>query len=327
VKRSRFAQVLKTQKRIESAEVFQNRLVHFLAVTEDTYNAAVPFHGSPHAADVMVTTEWFFRSRYFRDTMSKMDHLMGLLAAAVHDAGHPGRNNLFFAKTMAPLAIRYNDKSILENMHVALAFKLMQTNEEADWFSLLPRDAREPAGEENDTPAANLQQYVRKGLISMVLATDMAKHAKCVSRLKGFVMNGVDEQPANNALKQEALERKFLMLDVVLHAADISNPTKPRPAMLRWIHHLLDELWTQGDEESRLGLEVSPLCDRAAGQTSVPKTQLGFIDFVIQPLFAPITALVHEAQEATQNLEENKAFWQQMEEKQALPEEIFAQCT
>ena len=29
------------------------------------------------------------------------------------------RNNLFHTKTMSPLAVTYNDKSVLENMHVA----------------------------------------------------------------------------------------------------------------------------------------------------------------------------------------------------------------
>ena len=35
------------------------------------------------------------------------------------------RNNLFHTKTMSPWAITYNDKSVLENMHVASAFKVM----------------------------------------------------------------------------------------------------------------------------------------------------------------------------------------------------------
>ena len=40
-----------------------------------------------------------------------------------------GRNNLFHTKTMSPLAITYNDKSVLENMHVASAFEVMQQDD------------------------------------------------------------------------------------------------------------------------------------------------------------------------------------------------------
>ena len=35
------------------------------------------------------------------------------------------RNNLFHTKTMSPLAVTYNDKNVLENMHVASAFQVM----------------------------------------------------------------------------------------------------------------------------------------------------------------------------------------------------------
>ena len=35
------------------------------------------------------------------------------------------RNNLFHTKTMSPLAVTYNDKSVLENMHVSEAFRVM----------------------------------------------------------------------------------------------------------------------------------------------------------------------------------------------------------
>merc|ERR550525_907765 len=111
---------------------------------------------------------------------------MGIMASAIHDVGHPGKNNLFHTKTMAPLALRYNDQSILENMHVALSFEMMQRDSESDWFSLLLTDAPGQGGGPG-TPAINLQQYVRKGLISMVLATDMAKHSEQTQDLQSFV--------------------------------------------------------------------------------------------------------------------------------------------
>ena len=41
-----------------------------------------------------------------------------LMAALVHDIGHPGKTNRFMTRTDHALAIQYNDQSVLENMHV-----------------------------------------------------------------------------------------------------------------------------------------------------------------------------------------------------------------
>jgi len=49
-----------------------------------------------------------------------------LISAAIHDFEHPGLNNNFLEKSRHPLAIKYNDISILENHHIAASFKIMQ---------------------------------------------------------------------------------------------------------------------------------------------------------------------------------------------------------
>merc|ERR1719464_1475380 len=113
-----------------------------------------------------------------------LDHLMGLIAAAIHDVGHPGTSPLFQTKTMSDLAIRYNDRSVLENYHVSLAFETMLKTSSCNWFALLPKDAWPEGGD--SSPIANLQQYMRRGLIEMVLATDMSGHARHMDQLRDF---------------------------------------------------------------------------------------------------------------------------------------------
>jgi hypothetical protein len=61
-----------------------------------------------------------------RAGLSRLERFAIILAAAVHDLGHPGVNNAFLVKTRAPMALTYNDRSVNENMHACLAFSLAQ---------------------------------------------------------------------------------------------------------------------------------------------------------------------------------------------------------
>lgn len=305
---------------------FRSCMVRFLGAIDALYNANVPYHNSAHAADVMMTMEWLLSTEYMRSQVSTLDHLLVMVAAAIHDVGHPGRNNLFLTKTMAPLAVTYNDKSVLENMHLAKSFETMQKDEETNWFALLPRSHRDEDG--NASP--DLQQYVRRGLIDMVLATDMTKHAEQVQKVEllAEAMACKDEStPASSsgshASKQEALEKKLCLLECTLHAADISNPCKPRPIMLQWTERVLEEFWAQGDEERALGVDISPLCDRESGRKTVPKGQIGFINFVIQPFYSPLAEVIPEVQEALDELMKNRSFWEEMEREQVPIEQLF----
>lgn len=310
---------------------FESCMLRFFGKVDEMYLPEQEYHHAGHAADVMMTMEWFLQTNFMRARVSTLEHVMAMVAGAIHDVGHPGRNNLFLTKTMAPLAVTYNDKSVLENMHVAKCFETMQGDPSLNWFSLLPRKHSEEAGQAHD-----LQQFVRRGLIDMVLATDMARHADFVRKIEAFAEEVREEgSPASQsveelaackppAAKQVALEKKLLLLETILHAADISNPCKPRPIMLRWTQKILAEFWAQGDEEKSLGIEVSPLCDRESGRQAVPKGQIGFINFVIRPFYLPIAELIPEAKEAVQELDQNLAFWQDMDGKQAGFEELLA---
>ena len=62
-----------------------------------------------------------------KDTISasKEDLFSILLAAAVHDVKHPGRNNNFQSNGTTGFALTYNQASILENLHISHAFRRM----------------------------------------------------------------------------------------------------------------------------------------------------------------------------------------------------------
>lgn len=54
--------------------------------------------------------------------------MAAIFAAAIHDVDHPGLTNQYLINTSSELALMYNDESVLENHHLAVAFKLIQNN-------------------------------------------------------------------------------------------------------------------------------------------------------------------------------------------------------
>lgn len=128
-------------------------------------------HNKVHAADVVQGTHFILSRPEVHPHMSNLEYYGPLLAAAVHDFEHPGLNNLFHVNAEWELAIRYNDKAVLENHHVAAAFKIA-TEGECDPFAELDRDEK---------------KEIRSQMIDMVLATDMTTHFEHLGQFKSQV--------------------------------------------------------------------------------------------------------------------------------------------
>ncbi len=60
----------------------------------------------------------------------------------------------------------------------------------------------------------------------------------------------------------------------MIHLADLGNPAKPIDLYRMWNQRILEELWRQGDRERKMGLEISPMCDRY--MVTVEKSQVSW---------------------------------------------------
>ncbi|KAL4839409.1 hypothetical protein H8958_000812 [Nasalis larvatus] len=96
-----------------------------------------------------------------------------------------------------------------------------------------------------------------------------------------------------NLTKDEFVIDKPKALSLLLHAADISHPTKQWSVHSRWTKALMEEFFRQGDKEAELGLPFSPLCDRTS--TLVAQSQIGFIDFIVEPTFSVLTDVAEKS--------------------------------
>lgn len=86
--------------------------------------------------------------------------------------------------------------------------------------------------------------------------------------------------------KTELFNTQQEFLNILLHLADISNPTKPWSVYSKWTELVMKEFWRQGEEEKTLGLPVSFLCDRKT--TKIPNAQIGFMDGIVLPMLSTV---------------------------------------
>ncbi|XP_043931190.1 calcium/calmodulin-dependent 3',5'-cyclic nucleotide phosphodiesterase 1A isoform X2 [Protopterus annectens] len=217
-----------------------------------------PYHNLVHAADVTQTVHYLMLHTGIMHWLTELEILAMVFAAAIHDYEHTGTTNNFHIQTRSEVAIFYNDRSVLENHHVSAAYRLMQEDEMNILLNLSKDDWRE----------------LRALVIEMVLATDMSSHFQQIKTMRHSV-----QQP-------EGLDKAKAM-SLMLHAADISHPAKTWKLHHRWTKALMEEFFRQGDKEAELGLPFSPLCDRTS--TMVAQSQIGFIDFIVEPTFSVLT--------------------------------------
>eukprot|EP00741_Cyanophora_paradoxa_P018983 tig00021108_g18326.t1 len=273
---------------VERLKLSPTRLSTFLAKLEQRYMEN-PYHNGTHAADVLQSMHFIMGpgglSAYLppeKDRDRDIVMMAALFAAIAHDTAHPGVNNAFHVANQMELAVTYNDKSVLENYHVASSFRLLR---EADCDFLEGRLSRTE------------RQEFRRIAISMVLATDLALHFETLGQFKTRIT-------APNFGTPDDLR---LLLNMGLKVADVGHASKELPLHLRWSARVMEEFFAQGDQEKARSLPCSPFMDRLT--TNVPNCQTGFLDFIVQPAieawaqFLPGCAPLHG------ELAKNHAHW------------------
>lgn len=285
--------IFQERELLKTFKIPVDTLITYLMTLEDHYHADVAYHNSLHAADVTQSTHVLLSTPALDAVFTDLEILAALFAAAIHDVDHPGVSNQFLINTNSELALMYNDESVLENHHLAVGFKLLQ-EENCDIFQNLPKRQR---------------QTMRKMVIDMVLATDMSKHMSLLADLKTMVET--KKVTSSGVLLLDNYTDRIQVLRNMVHCADLSNPTKPLELYRQWTDRILEEFFRQGDKERERGMEISPMCDKHTA--SVEKSQVGFIDYIVHPLWETWADLVHpDAQDILDTLEDNRDWYQGM---------------
>lgn len=285
-------------------------LQRFVAAAESMYQP-VPFHSFAHAVDTTHSTARMMRLIQSENFLSDLEQFSLLISAVAHDVGHPGLNNGFLSETSHELALQYNDQSPLENMHCAKLYSII-AKEETNVLAKLPKE-----------------QYkeVRKNCIEVILHTDMVKHQEMVKDLQmAYQMNSeVFNANANGPMNSDEIEvfskpeTKTLIMDMILHSADVSNPCRAWEVTQAWAVQCLEEFFQQGDREKSMGIPVQFLNDRE--KLNRPNSQIGFIEFMIAPLFMAEIRLWPKLHEYGDNLAHNLCCWETLWVQESAPSE------
>ncbi|XP_069460185.1 3',5'-cyclic-AMP phosphodiesterase 4A isoform X3 [Ambystoma mexicanum] len=285
--------IFQERELLKTFKIPVDTLITYIMTLEDHYHADVAYHNSLHAADVTQSTHALLSTPALDAVFTDLEILAAIFAAAIHDVDHPGVSNQFLINTNSELALMYNDESVLENHHLAVGFKLLQ-EENCDIFVNLTKRQR---------------QTMRKMVIDMVLATDMSKHMSLLADLKTMVET--KKVTSSGVLLLDNYTDRIQVLRNMVHCADLSNPTKPLELYRQWTDRIMDEFFHQGDKERERGMEISPMCDKHTA--SVEKSQVGFIDYIVHPLWETWSDLVHpDAQDILDTLEDNRDWYQSM---------------
>jgi cAMP-specific phosphodiesterase 4 len=254
----------------------------FLAEVCRGYNDN-PYHNFTHACDVLASLARVLRTLQWNSWLVDID-VYGLLVAAIaHDIGHQGKTNQFLVERRDAVALQYNDKSPLENMHCAKLFEIITTKPKGDIFHKLDN--------------AQFKQ-IRAVCIDAILHTDNDQHVHMVKEIQAVHVltseicsrQAKDPDEIRSDYAEKVLAKHMhLWLRAILHFADVSNPMKTFDMNLLWAARVVDEFFAQGDEEKRLGLPVGMLNDR--DKINRAGAEHGFIVYLVSPLAMSITSV------------------------------------
>jgi hypothetical protein len=136
-----------------------------------------PYHNSRHACDVTNSFLYFLENSTLESHISVVEIVAAIIACLGHDVGHQALTNRFLVNNRDKLALRYNDISVLENMHASYTLKLLDEPSNCFYEGTIDDDLT----------------LMRQIVIEMILATDMSKHFDLLGkfRLRAVVQNDI----------------------------------------------------------------------------------------------------------------------------------------
>jgi len=244
-------------------------VTNFITSIAHKYRITNEYHNFTHAFYVMHMVYTIIRSTNICQ-ISNTDVVAMCIAALCHDVDHPGTDNDFEINMQSDLAITYNDITVLENHHVATCFRTARMSPDHNIFSKLEK-----------------RQYkqARSVIIECILSTDMKKHFSMVS-------------DAEKTLALDVDGKGQIVMNLIMHAADIGSLLSPPEQSLEWTERVMSEFRKQAEKCRTNNIAVPAHMANLGSMAQMCKLQVDFVDYIV----APIWNLLHRKD--PKNLEE-----------------------
>ncbi|EEA05763.1 3', 5'-cyclic nucleotide phosphodiesterase domain-containing protein [Cryptosporidium muris RN66] len=110
---------------------------------------------------------------------------------------------------------------------------------------------------------------------------------------------------------------KDLLVEVILHAADISNPLCPSPICYQWASLIQDEFNSQALLEYQCNLPITPYAN-FKDEISKVDMQIGFLEFAVIPQWRVLSKIIPATSKLLGKAEQSRIIW--LEKRQKIKE-------
>eukprot|EP01059_Diplonema_ambulator_P036662 TRINITY_DN9236_c0_g1_i1.p1 TRINITY_DN9236_c0_g1~~TRINITY_DN9236_c0_g1_i1.p1 ORF type:complete len:365 (+),score=92.34 TRINITY_DN9236_c0_g1_i1:326-1420(+) len=262
----------------------QSTLQTFILVIAANYDPQVPFHNLRHAVAVCQFSYALLHLTNVASKLNALERLALYVSCFCHDVGHLGLSNSYLVNSGHPLAVRYNDKSVMENHHCCCTFDALGVPECNILSNLQAED----------------KKRFRQIVVDLILSTDVSEHKKGYLAMKERAGQIDFTSPEDRLL----VLRNFMMM------SDLNNEARSFTNSQAWAPLVIEEFFRQGDRERAQNLPSLPCMDRTTAKTS--SEQQFFIKHLCLPLYEANKAAFPSLGICVTNLQQNAESWSQM---------------
>jgi high affinity cGMP-specific 3',5'-cyclic phosphodiesterase 9 len=277
-------------------------LTAFVVKCRDSYRKDNAFHNWFHAWSVTHVAYMILSSTSARQILKAKEVLAVMISCLVHDVQHPGVNSDFLIKSGSDLALKFPYKNVLEQMHWFTAQQLFKEKVRTNILvNVSPGEAQE------------ILALVHEG----IMATDMANHKSIVDSLappprtpseqEGEASGSgctapapvVGDKSAVEGASHVALDKqndgdRLKLIKAIVHAADLSGQALEKDTAYCFGRGVLTEFHLQSQHERMEKLPATPFMQNLHQPLAQAKAQLGFLNFVVEPLWSNLCMVFPE---------------------------------